>query len=102
MNSLNVTLANEDNSTTVEEIEKMSPLMMNIFYCLYATIFTLAFVSQRWVSERRLRIDCALWGHEGGVPERRHAPVAKKAALQSALLEVRPIYILKYSLEQRA
>lgn len=44
MNSLNVTLANEDNSTTVEEIEKMSPLMMNIFYCLYATIFTLAFV----------------------------------------------------------
>lgn len=44
MNSLNSTLANEDNSTTIEEIEKMSPLMMNIFYCLYATIFTLAFV----------------------------------------------------------
>lgn len=40
----NESLANDDNSTSVEEVEAMSPMMTTIFYCLYATIFTLAFV----------------------------------------------------------
>lgn len=44
MDASNETLANEYNSTTAVGVQGMSPLMMNIFYCLYATVFTLAFV----------------------------------------------------------
>ncbi|KAJ7374175.1 DN3 thymocyte differentiation [Desmophyllum pertusum] len=44
MDSSKETLANEGNSTTMVEEEGMSPMMTTIFYCLYATIFTLAFV----------------------------------------------------------
>ncbi|KAL9980515.1 hypothetical protein ACROYT_G009115 [Oculina patagonica] len=44
MDPSNETLANEDNSTIVGEVEAMSPMMTTIFYCLYAIVFTLAFV----------------------------------------------------------
>lgn len=39
----NETLGNEDNSSTIGEVEAMSPMMIAIF-CLYTIVFTLAFV----------------------------------------------------------
>ena len=38
------TLGNRNNSSTPFEVEEISPMMTNIFYCLYAIVFTLAFV----------------------------------------------------------
>lgn len=44
MYASNETFPNEDNSSLVGEEEAMSPMMTTIFYCLYAIVFTLAFV----------------------------------------------------------
>ena len=48
MDPSNETLANQDNSSTTVEVEGMSPMMTTIFYCLYAIVFTLAFVGNNF------------------------------------------------------
>ena len=48
MDPSNETLPNQDNSSTTVEVQGMSPLMTTIFYCLYAVVFTLAFVGNNF------------------------------------------------------
>ena len=48
MDPSNGTLANQGNSSTPVEEEGMSPTMRIIFYCLYAIVFTLAFMGNNF------------------------------------------------------